>query len=600
MANSTLQVTYRTKKTGTGTQDLNKELKQTGLSLTDLKSGLDLAIGGFQTAVAAVQAFINPTIEAAGKVRELQRTIGASAEEASKLIEAADDVGVSSETLQGALEAAIKRGVEPTIAGIGELADEYNAIEDPIARVKFLQDKFGKSGADLGPLMAKGAAGIKELGDQAVATGKVLSQDAVDAAREYELSVDALEDATAGYITLLAQDAIPVLADINNLLAEGITLTNQLTVARRAGVLTDQEAASVSDAVKYGYFEVGEAAEYVQEKLDKQAAATAAAAARYQELADFYATNGPAVTAQADRYQGLADKLGVAGEANFKLAEGAAQAATNQDLSAQAAARAAEAQAAAQKSLDDRVTGYYNLATALKDATALEVAQTELQAIQKLFDDGVISQEEYKKATEAVGLAYGIFTPASLAAAAATDTLARLFASGKITAEELAAATGKVQQAAADGQVDLEELGLSVAEHVTPEFANARDQAEKFEGVLDALDGRTVTNTVHTNYTSSGSGLDNYRAATGSGAANGADFIVPPGYPNDSYPLRVESGEHVVVTPASQVSGGGGSAGGGLTVQGDLIINAPGATASQLYDMLQSDDIRRRTGARRS
>jgi hypothetical protein len=41
---------------------------------------------------------------------------------------------------------------------------------------------------------------------------------------------------------------------------------------------------------------------------------------------------------------------------------------------------------------------------------------------------------------------------------------------------------------------------------------------------------------------------------TGEGHSSGADFIVPPGYPNDSYPMRVESGEHVVVTPANKVS----------------------------------------------
>jgi hypothetical protein len=35
------------------------------------------------------------------------------------------------------------------------------------------------------------------------------------------------------------------------------------------------------------------------------------------------------------------------------------------------------------------------------------------------------------------------------------------------------------------------------------------------------------------------------------GMAGGADFVVPPGYPNDSYPLRVQSGERVVVTPAN-------------------------------------------------
>lgn len=44
--------------------------------------------------------------------------------------------------------------------------------------------------------------------------------------------------------------------------------------------------------------------------------------------------------------------------------------------------------------------------------------------------------------------------------------------------------------------------------------------------------------------------------------AGGADFVVPPGFPNDSFPMRVQSGERVVVqTPeqqrAAQASGGG-------------------------------------------
>jgi hypothetical protein len=36
--------------------------------------------------------------------------------------------------------------------------------------------------------------------------------------------------------------------------------------------------------------------------------------------------------------------------------------------------------------------------------------------------------------------------------------------------------------------------------------------------------------------------------------AQGGDFTVPPGFPNDSYPILVESGEHVQVTPAGQSS----------------------------------------------
>ncbi len=42
------------------------------------------------------------------------------------------------------------------------------------------------------------------------------------------------------------------------------------------------------------------------------------------------------------------------------------------------------------------------------------------------------------------------------------------------------------------------------------------------------------------------------------GLHEGADFIVPSGYENDSYPMRVESGERVTVTPAAQAAQGGG------------------------------------------
>lgn len=40
------------------------------------------------------------------------------------------------------------------------------------------------------------------------------------------------------------------------------------------------------------------------------------------------------------------------------------------------------------------------------------------------------------------------------------------------------------------------------------------------------------------------------------GAQTGADFVVPAGYPNDSYPLRVSSGEHVTVVPQGKTSSG--------------------------------------------
>jgi hypothetical protein len=60
-----------------------------------------------------------------------------------------------------------------------------------------------------------------------------------------------------------------------------------------------------------------------------------------------------------------------------------------------------------------------------------------------------------------------------------------------------------------------------------------------------------------------GGGATNLSLTTPGGATmghSGLDFVVPPGYPNDSYgPIYVESGEHVNVTPANQMGNRGGS-----------------------------------------
>ena len=80
------------------------------------------------------------------------------------------------------------------------------------------------------------------------------------------------------------------------------------------------------------------------------------------------------------------------------------------------------------------------------------------------------------------------------------------------------------------------------------------------------------------------------------GGASGLDMIVPPGYPNDSYPIRVQSGEHVKVTPAGSTGGmttgysAGRSrrkgAGSGINVNGSLTINLQGVVDSD--SMLES------------
>jgi len=64
--------------------------------------------------------------------------------------------------------------------------------------------------------------------------------------------------------------------------------------------------------------------------------------------------------------------------------------------------------------------------------------------------------------------------------------------------------------------------------------------------------------------------------------ARGGDFIVPPGYPNDTFPMRVESGERVQITPKSEVGGASPSS-------STININFSGNVLSQ--DFIENEAI---------
>jgi len=66
---------------------------------------------------------------------------------------------------------------------------------------------------------------------------------------------------------------------------------------------------------------------------------------------------------------------------------------------------------------------------------------------------------------------------------------------------------------------------------------------------------------------------------------SGADFVVPPGYPNDSFgPVYLESGEHVKVTPAGRADR---QSGGGIVIQNVNLygVNNP----REMFDKIEKE-----------
>lgn len=120
----------------------------------------------------------------------------------------------------------------------------------------------------------------------------------------------------------------------------------------------------------------------------------------------------------------------------------------------------------------------------------------------------------------------------------------------KQAVEELAQAyarTGDVE-AFKEGLKALEEIDLADQK---AELAGVKDEVQALYDYWVAFGALPHEYDIKVNFIKTGS-AGGISADTVFGYANGGDFIVPPGYPNDSYTMGVTSGEHVSVTPKGQ------------------------------------------------
>jgi hypothetical protein len=107
---------------------------------------------------------------------------------------------------------------------------------------------------------------------------------------------------------------------------------------------------------------------------------------------------------------------------------------------------------------------------------------------------------------------------------------------------------------------DLNQDGVIDAKEATAEYY---EEVKKLQDQVNNLQSKTIDIVV--NWRGEGGGIGGAERAMNVdlngngiiGAANGLNFVVPPGFPNDSFgPIFVQSGEKVQVTPAGQRSGG--------------------------------------------
>lgn len=470
---------------GADTAALDKGLKNSQSNLAAFGSavatGMAAAAAAAAVAAVAIGAAMQRTIDDMDKLSKTSQKLGIPVEQLSALAYAADLSDVSFEALSKSVgklnktmvEAAAKPtseaanafralGVSVTASSgrlkssdavMAEVADRFAGLKDGAGKTAVAMAIFGKSGADLIPLLNGGRDALKEMSEEATAFGAIVSTKAAKEAEAFNDNITRLGYAVKGVFVQSVSAVLPTLVEMSNRMVEtaknsGIlevainvvstamkglvsagvivgavfkTLAEYIsTVSAALSMVIKGEFTAAFNAVKGGVSGVAETATTAFGTIDRlwkgtQAGADAAAvstdkAAKSQKDFNYAALGGKNAVDQfiASQTKGLASQQ--AEIATFGLLSGAKEAMQLQ-LQADTIARQNNTvvTAAQQLQLDllkQKTTDYaltlQGLQLQQSNLSPAQLFQQEQMKIQTLFDAGKISAETYGAAMQKV------------------------------------------------------------------------------------------------------------------------------------------------------------------------------------------------------
>jgi hypothetical protein len=219
----------------------NRKLNSFEKSATRAVDKVKGALAGLAAGVTvgALTAFVKQSLDATDRLRDLAEQSGITVEQLSRLGFAAAQSGSDLPTLTAGLRALSKQAAEAArgsdsaaaaFAALGvsvtdstgaiksadallvEIADAVSQYEDGVAKAAIAQQLFGKSGAELIPLLNSGSEGIAELTAKADRLGITVSTQTADAVSEFNDRLDALKAQAAQVGTKIGLAFIPTLS----------------------------------------------------------------------------------------------------------------------------------------------------------------------------------------------------------------------------------------------------------------------------------------------------------------------------------------------------------------------------------------------------
>ena len=473
-------------------------------------SAVGVGVGVVTAAGAAIKSLADKFQNYAFQVEDFGRIIGATPEEASKLIQVADDVRLSVESMTAAMRGAITKGYAPTVANLAQMSDAYLKLEPGIERSRYLVETFGRAGLEMGKLLELGSEKIQEMGDSVEGTARLMTQQGINAAKDYYAAMDQLGEAAENVTLALGQQATGAVTDFTNVLnsaATGISavIPTLLKLQETAGLGWEDANAAVN-----GYF------------------------SGLYDLNDLLKIIENATASYNGEFGALEKRTREANAAAWLYVKGLG---AQSDATEQASENA--------KKLESAMGNMSDVTEALSEDLLFNKAAANLD---------IDAQLE-------LGRAFGKVDENTIRLYRQLDRLNKIYDTNGDGAISAAEATGGYIQAVTRLRQEIAGLQSKQIDIVV----NFWDNRSRLAGALPQAGGYNPLNTPNVNKAVLDAKLKGVPKTPpaqdkkdDAGGASGLSMIVPPGYPNDSFKIGATSGEKVdILTPRQQSSGSG-------------------------------------------
>jgi len=497
-----------------------KGSKKFGMSLTELKSGIDLAVGGLKTmAEVGKQAF-----EFAQQGAVVNQTtasfkgMGVSLDELRAAARGTvDDMTLMSSTL------TLMAGAGPEMqAALGEAAPQLlemakaaNKLNPTLGDTTFLYQSIATAAKRQSAQIADNLGIVVKQGAAYDAYAKKVGKAVTELTAE-EQQLAFLNELLKSGNVLLEQAGNSTESAVDGyarLTTEVGNVTAKLQAAADTGLnpFINRAAAFISVSQKAGVnlWSLSGGIQFFKSMLDdsivalddntSSLTAQETALKRAELTAQAYAA---AYTPVLEVTGNSADRFNQYSQA-LATSEAAAAAALQKSY------ELAEAQRAAAQAAAEAQSAFLAGAAALGEYSTAQVAQQQIDALRTAMEQGKLSEEQFVAAQQNVLVGFGLLSEAEIAGQSRLDALTQMYLSGAITAQEYAAQSLATKQAV-DTVTAAEADAAAKAAELADKKKTVAQKTQEMEAALAAAQGTLST-------TSSGLGTLSSSAATASG-----------------------------------------------------------------------------------